>query len=151
MISMPCEREGQFTVQVGLGEKSRSPLQDLALLPKNLVLAPQPLQLGRHILLPLGRRRFQITLPALVDPSPQRRKTDPEIGGDLLLRSPARLDEPDGLSLEIPREPTVRLAHEMLLFPSEEPSTFQRQVQSLRLTRQSSGGSECSAQSFLSS
>jgi len=33
--------------------KSRGLLQDLPLLTQDLVLAPQPLQLGRHVLLPL--------------------------------------------------------------------------------------------------
>src|ERR1700722_3376906 len=122
--------------------KSRGPLQDFALLPQDLILAPQPLQLSPHILMPFGRRRFQITLPALVDPSPQPRKPNAEIGGYLLLRSPARLDEPDRFSLEIPSKPTMQLAHEMLLFPSEELSTFRRQGQTPACKRPARQGDE---------
>src|ERR1700689_399755 len=113
-----------------LGEKSRGPLQDLAFLPKDLILAPQPLQLSRQVLLPFGRRRLDLVLTALVEPAPQRRKADAEAPGDLPLRPTTHLNQPNGFGRKFLPEPSLRLAHEMLLFPSEELSTFPRQVQS---------------------
>ncbi len=88
-------------------------------MPQDLVLAPQPPQLGRQILLPFRRRRLQLPLPALVEPATQRRKADAKVFGDLPLRAPARLYQTDGLSLEFLPEPALRLAHEMLLFPQK--------------------------------
>jgi hypothetical protein len=102
-----------------LGEKSRGPLQDLAFLLKNLVLAPQPFQLSRQILLAIRRRHFQFSLPAHVQPTTQRRKPDTKIGGDLLLRSPAHLDEPDGLRLEIPVNRRCGLPMKCSFFPQK--------------------------------
>src|ERR1700689_1223560 len=111
-----------------LGEKSRGPLQDLAFLPQDLILAPQPLQLSRQVLLPSGRRRLDLVLTALVEPAPQRRKADAEVHGDLPLRPTPHLNQPNRFGFKFLPEPSLRLAHEMLLFPSEELSTSPRQV-----------------------
>jgi hypothetical protein len=54
--------------------KSRGPFEDLPLLAQDLVLAPQPLQLGRHVLLPLLGRIVDLALTAAVDPVPQGRQ-----------------------------------------------------------------------------
>src|ERR1700684_1626484 len=112
-----------------LGEKSRGSLQDLAFLPQDLILAPQPLQLSRQVLLPFWRRRLDLGLMAPVEHAPQRRKADAEVPGDLALRPTTHLNHPNGFGRKFLPEPSLRLAHEMLLFPSEELSTFPRQVQ----------------------
>jgi hypothetical protein len=112
-----------------LGEKSRGSLQDLAFLPQYLILAPQPPQLSRQVLPPFKRRRLDLMLTALVEPAPQRRKADAEVAGDLPLRPTTHLNQPNGFGRKFLPEPSLRLAHEMLLFPSEELSTFPRQVQ----------------------
>jgi hypothetical protein len=67
-------------------------------------------------------------LTALVEPAPQRRKADAEVPGDLPLRPTTHLNHPNGFGRKFLPEPSLRLAHEMLLFPSEELSTFPRQV-----------------------
>ena len=54
-----------------LGEKSRGPLQDLALLPKDLVLPPEPLQLGNQVLLAALRRMLHLRIATAVDPGAQ--------------------------------------------------------------------------------
>src|SRR4029077_11673564 len=82
--------------------KSRGPLQDLAFLPQDLILAPQPLQLSRQVLLPFGRRRLDLALTALVEPAPQRRKADAEVHGDLPLRPTTHLKPTERLRLQIP-------------------------------------------------
>jgi hypothetical protein len=51
---------------------------------------------------------------------------------DLPLRPTTHLNQPNGFGRKFLPEPSLRLAHEMLLFPSEELSTFPRQVQSPR-------------------
>lgn len=63
------------------------------------------------------------------EPAPQRRQPDAEIFSDLPLRPAARLDQTNGLRLEVLAEPALRFSHEMLSFPSEELSTFLGQVQ----------------------
>ena len=60
-----------------LAKKVAAPLQDLAFLPQDLILAPQPLQLSRQVLLPFGRRRLDLVLEALVEPASQRRRPTP--------------------------------------------------------------------------
>src|SRR5208282_5368814 len=97
---------------------------------QDLILAPQPLQLSRQVLLPYGRRRLDLVLTALVEPAPQRRKADAEVHGDLPLRPTTHLNQPNGFGFKFLPEPSLRLAHQMLLFPSEELSTFSGQVHS---------------------
>src|ERR1700684_92758 len=99
-----------------LGEKSRGPLQDLAFLPQDLILAPQPLQLSRQVLLPFGRRRLDLVLTALVEPAPQRRKADAEVPGDLPLRPTTHLNQPNGFGGKFLPEPSLRLAHKCSSF-----------------------------------
>jgi len=65
---------------------SGGPFEDLPLLAQDLVLAPQPLQLGRHILLPLFGRIVDLTLAATVDPVAQGGQANPKIRGN---RAPA--------------------------------------------------------------
>jgi len=72
--------------------------------------------------------RQQIALTALVEPAAQRRQPDAEILGNLPLRAAARLDQTYGLRLMFLPKPALQLAHRMLLFPSEELSTFPKQV-----------------------
>ncbi len=50
---------------------SRGPLEDGLFLAQDLVLAPQPLQLGRHVLLAVRGRGVDLTLTAAVDPVAQ--------------------------------------------------------------------------------
>jgi hypothetical protein len=50
---------------------SRGLLQDLPLLAQDLVLAPQPLQLDRHVLLPLLGRSVDLVLAAAIEPMAQ--------------------------------------------------------------------------------
>jgi hypothetical protein len=45
------------------------------------------------------------------------------------LRPTTHLNQPNGFGFEFLPEPSLRLAHEMLLFPSEELSAFPGQVQ----------------------
>jgi hypothetical protein len=47
---------------------------------------------------------------------------------------------PNGFGRKFLPEPSLRLAHEMLLFPSEELSTFPRQVHSPKQTNGRDGG-----------
>jgi hypothetical protein len=54
---------------------------------------------------------------------------------DLALRSPTRLDQTHGLRLEFLAEPAMRLAHEMLLLPSEKLPSVARQVHVTLATR----------------
>ena len=116
-----------------LAKKVAAPLQDLAFLPQDLILAPQPLQLSRQVLLPFGRRRLDLVLEALVEPA--RRSVERPTPRQSSWRSPFASDHhspqpTERLRLQIPF-PNRRcgLPHEMLLFPSEELSTFPRQVQ----------------------
>jgi hypothetical protein len=62
---------------------SRGLLQDLPLLAQDLVLAPQPLQLGGHVLLALLGRIIDLTLAAAIEPVAQGRQADPEIRRNL--------------------------------------------------------------------
>ena len=78
---------------------------------------------ARQDLLPLGRRRFQITLPALVDPSPQRRKADLEILGNLALCAPASVHQTHGLRLKFFAKPAMRLAESTSSSSASEESS----------------------------
>jgi hypothetical protein len=71
------------------------------LLAQDLVLAPQPLQLGGHVLLPLLRRSVDLTLATAVDPVPQGRRVDPEIRGNLTPIAAAGQGEPRCLILKL--------------------------------------------------
>jgi hypothetical protein len=63
--------------------KSCGLLQDLPLLAQDLVLPPQPLQLGGRVLLALLGRIIDLTLAAAIKPVAQGRQTDPEIRRNL--------------------------------------------------------------------
>ncbi len=89
---------------------SRGLFQDLPLLAQDLVLAPQPLQLGRHILLPVLGRMINLMLAAAIDPVPQGRQADAEILGNLASRPAAGLDQTNGLILEFLRK-TLLFGH----------------------------------------
>src|SRR5271166_4073252 len=119
--------------------KKLRPFSGSRALPQNFVLTPQPLQLRGEIFLALWRRRLHLALSMLVDPATQRRKANAKIDCDLALRPTARLDKADGLLRKLLREPSLRLAHEALLFLSKELSTFLRQVHtrptSIRIAR----------------
>ena len=58
---------------------SGGPLEDLPLLTQHLVLAPQPLQLGRHVLLALFGRIVDLMLAPAIEPVAQGRQADAEI------------------------------------------------------------------------
>ena len=101
----------------------KGPLQDLAFLPQDLILAPQPLQLSRQVLLPFGRRRSISRSRRL---SSQRRSVERPTPRSMAIslcvhHSPQPTER---LRLQIPSRTSLRLAHEILLFPSEELSTF---------------------------
>jgi hypothetical protein len=89
------------------GEKSRGTLEDVPLLAEDFVLPPQPLQLGRNLLLPRAVRRIDLPVPAPADPPHQRRQTNPQILGDLTMAPTARPDQPDCLVLKFLREPSL--------------------------------------------
>jgi hypothetical protein len=63
------------------------------------------------------------------DASSLSKLSNAEILGDFTLREAARLNQTHGLRLKFLPEPALRLAHEMLLLPSEELPSFARQVQ----------------------
>src|SRR3954466_953424 len=88
------------------GEKSSGLLQDVPLLPKDLVLPPQPLQLRRDLAL-CGRGVDSAPLPAPADPADQRRQPDPKITGDLALRATAGLRQADRFLLKFLRKPSL--------------------------------------------
>ncbi len=83
---------------------SRSLFQDLAFLAQDLVLAPQPFQLGRHVLLPLFRRIIDLALAAAVDPVAQSRQADPEIRGNRPSAAAAGQSKPHSLILKLFRK-----------------------------------------------
>ena len=62
-----------------LAKKAVACLEDLPLLAQDLVLAPQPLQLGRHVLLALFGRIVDLTLAAAIEPVAQGRQANAEI------------------------------------------------------------------------
>jgi hypothetical protein len=87
--------------------KSGGALEDVALLPEDLVLPAKPLQLRRNILRAGLGRLIDQTVPAATDPTNQRRKSDPQVVGDLALRAPAGLHQPNGLGLKILRKSSL--------------------------------------------
>ena len=80
------------------------PLQDLPLLTQDLVLAPQPLQLGYHVLLPIGRWIVDLALAAAVDPVAQGRQADAEILSNRPSAAAAGQGEPNSLILKLFRK-----------------------------------------------
>jgi hypothetical protein len=86
---------------------SRGLLQDLPLLAQDLVLAPQPLQLGRHILLALRGRVLDLKLTAAVDPVPQGRQANAEIRGNRPSAAATGQGEPYSLILKLFRKPCL--------------------------------------------
>src|SRR6185369_13065847 len=98
------------------GEKSRGLLQNVPLLPKDLVLPPQSLQLRRHLALRCCGVE-SMPIPATADPADQRRQPDPKITGDLALRAPAGLRQADRFLLKFLRKPSLlghRVPHSSL-------------------------------------
>src|SRR3954451_17222520 len=98
------------------GRKKRCLLQDVPLLPKDLVLPPQPLQLRRDIAL-CCRRVDSAPIPAPADPADQCRQPDPKITGDLALRPTAGLRQADRFLLKFLRKPSLlchRVPHSSL-------------------------------------
>jgi hypothetical protein len=87
--------------------KSRCFLQDLPLLTQDLVLAPQPLQLGRHVLLPVFGRSVDLTLATAIEPVAQGRQADAEIGGNLTPAAAAGQGEPHRLISKLFRKACV--------------------------------------------
>jgi hypothetical protein len=86
---------------------SRGLLQDLPFLAQDLVLTPQPLQLGRHILLTLRGRIVDLTLAAAIKPVAQGRQADAEIRRNLAPAAAAGQGESDRLILELFRKAGV--------------------------------------------
>jgi hypothetical protein len=64
------------------------------------VFAPQPLQLGGHILLAIGRGLIHGSTAPRVDPVAQHRQPDPEILGDLAPGAATGLDQAHRLVAE---------------------------------------------------
>jgi hypothetical protein len=91
-------------IDVPPGRKSGRLLQDVPLLTKDLVLPPQPLQLGRHVRLCLPPSGQSLAIPAPANPADQRRQPDPKISRDLALAPPNRQRQPDRLVLKSPRK-----------------------------------------------
>src|SRR6476659_7229554 len=91
--------------------KSRGPLEDVPLLAQDLVLASQPLQLSRHVLLAILGQMVDLMLAPAIEPVPQGRQADPEILGDLASGSTAALSQPDRFILEFLRKASVGLGH----------------------------------------
>ena len=107
--------------------------QDVPLLPKDLVLPPQPLQLRPDIALCCrGVDSAPISVPA--DPADQRRQPDPKITGDLALRATAGLRQADRFLLKFLRKPSLlchRVPHPSLgtlHFPEASPDHRCRHV-----------------------
>ncbi|KLK90662.1 hypothetical protein AA309_24470 [Microvirga vignae] len=71
--------------------------EDLPFLAQDLVLAPQPLQFGCHILLPLLGRILDLTLATAVEPVAQSRQADAEIRGNFAPAAAAGQGEPHSL------------------------------------------------------
>jgi hypothetical protein len=83
------------------GQKSGGLLQDVPLLPKDLVLPAQPLQLRRDLAL-CGRGVDSAPIPAPADPADQRRQPDPKITRNRALRAPAGVHQADRFLLKFP-------------------------------------------------
>jgi hypothetical protein len=99
-----------------LGEKSRRLLQDLALLPKDLILLAQASELLGGILM---RTLEQIGLLALGSPPAQRRFRYAKIIRNPFNTAPAGHGQPNGLPFELIREtPLFVPAHSHLLYLS---------------------------------
>ena len=86
---------------------SRGLLQDLPFLTQDLVLAPQPLQLGGHILLTLLGRIVDLALTAAIKPVAQGRQADPEIRRNLTPAAAAGQGEPHRLVPKLFRKACV--------------------------------------------
>src|SRR5207248_9600938 len=108
-------------------EKSGGLLQDVPLLAKDLVLPAQPLQLCRDIALRC-HRVDSVPIPAPPDPADQCRQANPQITGDLALRSTARLRQADRFFRKFLRKPSLlchRVPHRSwgtLHFPEASPT-----------------------------
>jgi hypothetical protein len=81
-------------------------LEDVALLAQDLVLAPQPLELGHDVLMGRGGPRGPCVL-VLRHPARERRTVHPKIVGDGTLGAPTRQNEADGLILKLFRKPCL--------------------------------------------
>jgi hypothetical protein len=99
-----------------LGEKSRRLLQDLALLPKDLILLAQASKLLGGILM---RTIEQIGPFVFGSPPAQRRFRNAKIIGNPLNAAPAGHRQPNGLAFKLIREtPLFVPAHNHLLYHS---------------------------------
>jgi hypothetical protein len=83
---------------------SRCLLQDLPLLAQDLILAPQPLQLGGHVLLAVLGRIVNLALTAAVNPMAQGRQADAEIRGSRPSAAATGQSEPYSLILKLFRK-----------------------------------------------
>src|SRR3954451_854101 len=98
------------------GRKKRCLLQDIPLLPKDLVLPPQPLRRRRDLAL-CGRGVDSAPIPAPADPADRRRPPDPKITSDLALRATAGLRQADRFLLKFLGKPALlchRVPHRSL-------------------------------------
>jgi hypothetical protein len=86
---------------------SRGLLQDLPLLAQDLVLAPQPLQLGGHVLLALRGRVLDLALATAINPMAQGRQANAEIRGNRPSAAAAGQGEPYSLILKLFRKPCL--------------------------------------------
>jgi hypothetical protein len=91
--------------------KNCGSLENIPLLTENLVLTPQPLQLGRDVFLFRLSRLINLTVPAPADPTDQRRQTNPKIPCDLALAPSARPNQTNRLVFKFLRKPSL-LLHE---------------------------------------
>src|SRR5439155_26601098 len=87
------------------GRKNGGVLQDVPLLPKDLVLPAQPLRLRRNRALRCGGVG-SVPIPAPSDPADQRRAPNPKITRDLALRSPTGLRQADRFLRKLLRKPS---------------------------------------------
>jgi hypothetical protein len=81
--------------------KSRGPFEYIPFLAQDLVLAPQPLPPGGHILLALLRRIVDLTITATIHPVAQGRQANAEIRGNRPSASAAGQGEPHSLILKL--------------------------------------------------
>jgi hypothetical protein len=86
---------------------SRCLLQDLPLLAQDLVLTPQPLQLGGHVLLALLGRVIDLALATAINPMAQRRQANAEIRGNRPSAAATGQGEPYSLILKLFRKPCL--------------------------------------------
>jgi hypothetical protein len=82
-------------------------LEDVALLAQDLGLAPQPLQLGGHVLLALLGRIVDLALATAINPMAQGRQADAEIRGNRPSAAAAGQSEPYSLIPELFRKAAV--------------------------------------------